>query len=58
MKILVNIRLEKEIKSFIEEFATKERRSISNFITNGILTYIKDHHGADAPEPKKSKLRE
>ena len=53
MKILVNIRLEEEIKSFIEEFATKERRSISNFITNGILTYIKDHHGADAPEPKK-----
>ena len=57
MKILVNIRLEKEIKSFIEEYATKERRSISNFITNGILTYIKDHHGADSPEPKKKQKK-
>jgi len=53
MKLLVNIRLEKEIKKFIEEYATKERRSISNFITNGILTYIKDHHDDDPPPPKK-----
>jgi uncharacterized protein (DUF1778 family) len=53
MKILVNIRIEKEIKKFIEEYATKERRSISNFITNAILTYVKDHYGADPPEPKK-----
>ena len=53
MKILVNMRLDKEIKAFIEEYASKERRSISNFITNGILTYIKDHHGVDAPEAKK-----
>ena len=57
MKILVNIRLEKEIKSFIEEHATKERRSLSNFITNGILTYIKDHHGADPPPPKKARRK-
>ena len=57
MKLLVNIRLDKGIKKFIEEYATKERRSISNFITNGILTYIKDHHGADPPEPKKTKSK-
>ena len=53
MKLLVNIRIDKEIKRFIEEYASKERRSISNFITNAILTYVKDHHGADPPEPKK-----
>jgi len=53
MKILVNIRLEKEIKKFIEEYATKERRSISNFITNGILTYIEEHHGVEPPPLKK-----
>jgi uncharacterized protein (DUF1778 family) len=57
MKILVNIRLDKEVKTFIEEYATKERRSISNFITNGILTYIKDYHGTDAPEPKKKQKK-
>jgi len=55
MKILVNIRLDKEIKKFIEEYAAIERRSISNFITNGILSYIKEHHGADIPPPKKPK---
>jgi uncharacterized protein (DUF1778 family) len=53
MKILVNIRLEEEIKKFIEEYATKERRSVSNFITNGILTYIEEHHGVEPPPPKK-----
>jgi uncharacterized protein (DUF1778 family) len=53
MKLLVNFRLDKEIKKFIEEFASKERRSVSNFITNAILTYVKDHHGADPPAPKK-----
>jgi uncharacterized protein (DUF1778 family) len=53
MKLLVNIRIDKEIKKFIEDHATKERRSISNFITNAILTYVKDHHGVDPPEPKK-----
>jgi uncharacterized protein (DUF1778 family) len=57
MKILVNIRLDKAIKSFIEEHATKERRSLSNFITNGILTYIKDHHGADPPPAKKNRKK-
>lgn len=55
MKLLVNIRIDKEIKRFIEEYASKERRSISNFITNAILTYVKDHHGADPPEPKKTR---
>lgn len=55
MKLLVNIRIDKEIKRFIEEYASKERRSISNFITNAILTYVKDHHGADPPELKKNK---
>jgi uncharacterized protein (DUF1778 family) len=57
MKILVNIRLEKEIKKFIEEYATKERRSISNFVTNGILTYIKDHHDVEPPPPKKKRTK-
>ena len=52
MKTLVNIRLDKQVKRFIEEDAMKERRSISNFITNGILTYIKDHHGEEPPPPK------
>lgn len=52
MKLLVNIRIDKEIKKFIEEYATKERRSLSNFITNAILTYVQDHHGAEPPDLK------
>lgn len=54
MKLLVNIRIDKEIKKFIEEYASKERRSISNFITNAILTYVQDHHGAEPPDVKSS----
>ena len=53
MKILVNIRIDKEIKKFIEQYATKERRSLSNFITNAILTYTQEHHGAEPPDVKK-----
>ena len=52
MKLLVNIRIDKEIKKFIEEYASKERRSLSNFITNAILTYVQDHHGAEPPDLK------
>lgn len=55
MKVLVNIRIEKEIKKFIEEYASKERRSLSNFITNAILTYVQDHHGTEPPDLKSSR---
>jgi uncharacterized protein (DUF1778 family) len=54
-KIMLNIRLEQRIKDFFKEHADKERRSLTNFIINAVLEYIKATHKTELPPEKKSK---
>jgi uncharacterized protein (DUF1778 family) len=50
MKIMIPVRVETNLKDFLQKFADKERRSLNNFIVNAVLTYTKDHHGVDWPD--------
>jgi hypothetical protein len=57
----INIRAEKLLKEICLKEAEKEARTLSSFIINCILTYLREHKGIDyfeikAQEPKK-KLR-
>ena len=47
MKIMIGIRATKEFKNFLKKMADQENRTLSNFITNALLTYIKEHQGID-----------
>ena len=59
MKIMIGFRVSPEFKEFLHKLADDENRNLSNFMENGILTYIKDHKGIDwkkqKKKPKKSK---
>ena len=54
-KIMLNIRLEQRIKDFFKKYADKERRSLTNFIINAVLEYIRKTHNAELPAEKKAK---
>ena len=47
MRPMIGFRVDQDLKEFFEKLAKKENRSLSNFIINAILTYIKEHHGID-----------
>lgn len=47
MKIMIGIRVEPELKEKLQELADEENRNLSNFITNAILTYLKEHKNID-----------
>ena len=47
MKIMIGIRATKEFREFLMKMADQENRTLSNFITNALLTYIKEHKGID-----------
>jgi uncharacterized protein (DUF1778 family) len=46
-RIMVGFKVTAEFKAFLQKLARKENRSLSNFIINALLTYIKKHHGID-----------
>jgi uncharacterized protein (DUF1778 family) len=52
MKIMIAVRIEPELKDFLQKLANKERRSLNNFIVNAALEYAKDHHNADYESEK------
>jgi predicted transcriptional regulator len=52
MKIMIGIRIEPELKGKLEKLADEENRSLSNFIVNATLTYIKDHKNIDLKKSK------
>lgn len=52
---MIGIRLEPELKELFHEIAEDERRSLSNFIVNAALTYLKDHEGTDWREENEKK---
>jgi uncharacterized protein (DUF1778 family) len=44
---MIGFRVTPEFKKFLQKQADEENRTLSNFIENGILTYIKEHKGID-----------
>jgi uncharacterized protein (DUF1778 family) len=44
MKIMVGFRATRAFKKFLQDMAKRENRTLSNFIVNALLTYIKEHH--------------
>ena len=42
---MIGIRATKEFRDFLKTVADQENRTLSNFITNALLTYIKEHQG-------------
>jgi predicted transcriptional regulator len=53
MKIMIGIRIEPDLKEKLEKLADDENRSLSNFIVNATLTYIKEHKNVDLKKSKK-----
>ena len=50
MKIMIGFKATKEFKAFLQKMAKKENRTLSNFIINALLTYIKEHRGIEYEE--------
>ncbi len=44
---MIGFKATKEFKEFLKKMAEQENRTLSNFITNALLTYIKEHQGID-----------
>jgi uncharacterized protein (DUF1778 family) len=53
MKIMLGIRIEPEFKNLLQKLADEENRSLSNFVINALLTYLKEHKGVDWKKSKK-----
>lgn len=46
-KDMIGVRVPKEVKKVLEKLAAQENRSISNYVFNALLVYLKDHAGVD-----------
>jgi len=54
MKIMIGFRVIPKFKAFLQKQADEENRSLSSFLNNAVLTYVKDHKGIkDWREEKK-----
>ncbi len=51
-KTMTMIRMDESIKKQLKELAETENRSLSNFIINATLEYVKDHYNKEI-KPKK-----
>jgi len=47
---MVGFKATREFKKFLQNMAKRENRSLSNFIVNALLTYIKERHGTEYSE--------
>jgi len=52
MKPLIGIRVEPELRALLQDLADQENRSLSNFVLNAVLTYIKDYKGVEWKKKK------
>lgn len=50
---MIGFRVTKEFKEFLQEQADEENRTLSSFLINAVLTYIKEHKGVIWKQPKK-----
>lgn len=44
---MLGIRIDPDLKKTLQKLADEENRTLSNFVINAVLTYIKDHKGVD-----------
>ena len=51
MKPLIGIKVDERLKKILQEQAIEENRTLSNFILNAVLTYLKEKKGIDWNEP-------
>jgi hypothetical protein len=49
---MIGFRATKEFKKFLQELADDENRTLSSFLTNAVLTYIREHKGITWKKPK------
>jgi predicted transcriptional regulator len=52
MRVMIGFKAEQEFKAFLQKLAEKENRSLSGFIINALITYVKEHHKIDWQEIK------
>ena len=53
-KSMTMIRMDENVKEELKRLATSENRSLSNFILNATLQYVKENYGKEIT-PQKSK---
>ena len=53
MKARIGIKFDPDFKEFLQKLASKDNRSLSNFIKHAIKTYIKEHKGITWKKYKK-----
>lgn len=44
---MIGFKASKEFKDFLKAQAKKENRTLSNFIMNALIIYVKEHRGMD-----------
>ena len=44
---MIGFKATKEFKEFLKKIAAQENRTLSNFIMNALLTYLKEHKGVN-----------
>lgn len=47
---MLTLRLDPEVKKFFQKYAKRENRSLSNFMVNSILRYIKNRYDDEYEE--------
>ena len=52
---MIGFRIDEELRDLMGQAAEKENRSLSGFIINAVLAYLKEHHKIDWHKIKKSK---
>ena len=50
---MLGVRVDPDLKDVLQKLADEENRSLSNFVINALLTYIKEHKGVDWKKSKK-----
>lgn len=50
---MIGFKASKEFKDFLQGIAKAENRTLSNFIVNALLVYIKEHRGIVWNDPEK-----
>jgi predicted transcriptional regulator len=51
-KSMTMIRIDEHVKNELKKLAAKENRSLSNFILNATLQYIKENYGKELNQQK------
>lgn len=44
---MIGFKVSQELKEILQQAAKAERRSLSNFIINALLEYLRDKHGIE-----------